>query len=366
MEITFDKKLLDMELVSPRQYGELGLFTIDLPACGGKLKVMPEDFQVEEIPSYLPSGEGEHLFLWVEKKGLSADELTQILAKKLDIPFRDIGMAGKKDKHAITQQFVSVPLSVKERVEQFSHPEINIISSKAHTNKLSVSHTKGNHFKVVLRDMENGDPDMIKETAERISTCGFPNFFGPQRFGAKGDTAEIGFKIMRGEVEGLPRHWFNKGKKKFALSAAQSYLFNRYLLKRLVEKGAKTLLNGDVVFKTTGGIFRVDDLETETKRFHLNEIVPAGPIFGKKTFPAENEALQFEEDLLAEAGLDRKCFSEFGKMMMGTRRSMFCIPKNFKYHLEGKNLNLEFTLPSGSYATVLLAEFMKPISVELS
>ena len=366
MEIGFDKRLMKMKWIHPRHYGELGIFSRNIPACGGVIKETPEDFRVDETPSYEACGEGGHLFLQVEKRGLSSDELTQELSRQLNIPERDIGFAGKKDKQAITRQFVSVPKAVINRLDHFEHPEIRIFSVKAHTNKLSVGHLKANRFTVKLRHMINSDPDVVKQIMKRIGDFGFPNFFGPQRFGAKGDTAEIGFKIINGDLKGVPKRWLNRSRKKFALSAAQSHLFNRYLIKRLIETGHQTLLHGDVVFKKTGGIFRVVDLETETKRFHQNEIVPAGPLYGKKTFPADCDALCLENEILREAGLERARFSEFGKLMLGARRALFIHPENFDYEIDGDSMTLFFTLPAGSYATVLLAEFIQPAYPYLS
>jgi len=117
---------------------------------------------------------------------------------------------------------------------------------------------------------------------------------------------------------------------------------------------------GDVVFKETGGIFRVEDLAVEQKRFEAKEIVPAGPIFGHKTYPAADEALAFENQILEESDIDPKLFKEFGKLMMGTRRAIYMRPGGLSYKLTDNDLFLDFTLPSGSYATVFLATIMKP------
>ncbi len=102
MKTYFNKALLNLDELSPTQYGELGLFSIDIPGVGGQIKVSPENFEVKEIPSYHPCGEGEHLFLWIEKRLLSADELLQHLAGCFKIPTQEIGMAGKKDRNAVT------------------------------------------------------------------------------------------------------------------------------------------------------------------------------------------------------------------------------------------------------------------------
>ncbi|MBU3914914.1 tRNA pseudouridine(13) synthase TruD [bacterium] len=362
---TFDERLLDLNIIGPRLYGELGLSTFDINGIGGCLKEYPEDFEVEEIPSYYPCGEGDHLFIWIEKKLLSSDELIQIVSSSLGISNRDIGIAGKKDRDAVTRQFISVPKSAMENIDALTHQNLKVISTELHKNKLSIGHHKGNRFKIKLRDLVDMDLDKIARISERIITNGFPNFFGIQRFGSKGDTAEIGFKLLNGDEKGLSKRWLNKTGRKFALSAAQSYLFNRYLLKRLIDKGWMTLLDGDVVYKTTGGIFRVEDVEAESQRYLQNEIVPAGPIFGKKTFASDKTALEFEDTILKEANIERAAFSSFGKMLPGARRAIICKPQDFSYSIEDNTLNLDFILPSGSYATVLLSEFIKPLVSDL-
>lgn len=355
-----DQRMLNLVTLKPSQYGKLGLFCHDLPGVGGRLKAAPEDFEVEEIPAYEPGGEGEHLFLWVEKRDLTSDQLVQSIAGSLGIPVRDIGIAGKKDKIAVTRQFISVPVKATDRIERIKNKRIRVLSSTPHTNKLSTGHNRGNRFRVVIRDLTLPERAVVERIVDRIKALGIPNFYGIQRFGAEGDTAEIGFKILNGEDESLLKQWRVKSRKKFAISAAQAFLFNRYLMRRILEKGIGQLLAGDVVFKTTGGIFRVEDLEAEQKRFEAGEIVPAGPIYGHKMFAAADASLAFEDQVLIEAGMDRNRFSDFGKIMPGSRRAIFVHPTDLSWELQDSDLHLTFALPSGSYATVLLAAFMKP------
>ena len=83
--------------------------TSDLPGISGAIGGSPEDFQVEEIPAYLPSGEGEHWYVQLEKRELSTPELVRRVAALAQIEARDIGYAGLKDKHAVTSQWLSLP-----------------------------------------------------------------------------------------------------------------------------------------------------------------------------------------------------------------------------------------------------------------
>src|SRR4051812_49473544 len=95
----------------------LPLVTASLPGIGGHIKAQPEDFEVEEVPAYAPSGSGDHLFLWVQKRGVGAEYFTRQVARRLGVPTEDVGTAGLKDRHAVTRQWVSVPTSAEPRLK---------------------------------------------------------------------------------------------------------------------------------------------------------------------------------------------------------------------------------------------------------
>jgi tRNA pseudouridine13 synthase len=202
--------LLQKRHLNPTQYAEIGLFNLDQPNIGGKIKTNPEDFVVEEIPSYLPCGSGDHLFLWVEKKMVSADELVTFISRKLNISSREVGTAGKKDRAALTRQFISVPKKAEPNLSKIDSESIKILSVTSHQNKLSTGHLQGNAFNIILRDIQISQPNQIEIIYQNIIKNGFPNFFGPQRFGQQRDTAEIGFKILNGDTEKLSKRWLNK------------------------------------------------------------------------------------------------------------------------------------------------------------
>ena len=94
------------------------LLTADLPGVGGQIKSAPEDFEVEEIPAYEPSGNGHFLYLWIEKRDMGAEYFTRQVARRLDLPVGEVGTAGLKDRRAITRQMVSVPVQVEAQLPQ--------------------------------------------------------------------------------------------------------------------------------------------------------------------------------------------------------------------------------------------------------
>src|SRR6516164_9728014 len=103
------------------------LLTADLPGIGGRIKVAPEDFEVEEIPAYEPCGSGEYLYLWLEKRGLGAEFFIRQVARRLGITPAEVGSAGMKDRQAVTRQMVSVPAVSRERLANLDGEGIRLL-----------------------------------------------------------------------------------------------------------------------------------------------------------------------------------------------------------------------------------------------
>jgi tRNA pseudouridine13 synthase len=183
-----------------------------------------------------------------------------------------------------------------------------------------------------------------------------PNFYGPQRFGRDGGTVELGLQCLAGKAPKRIRPFLFR----FALSAVQSLLFNDYLSRRMRDNLFRTVLAGDVMAKwPLGGMFIAKDVPAEQARFDAKEIVTAGPMFGKKTYPAEEIAAEREAAVLRDHHLSLASFGGFGKLVLGTRRHNLVYLDDLTSAWEADGLRLSFTLPAGSYATVLLAEVMK-------
>jgi len=333
----------------------LPLLTADLPGIGGRIKQAPEDFEVEEIPAYEPSGEGDFLYLWIEKRDMGAEYFLRQVAQRLEIASGDVGSAGMKDRHAVTRQMISIPASVESRVKQIEGDGIRILGVHRHSNKLRPGHLRGNRFRILVRDVNANASEVLAPMADRIGGLGLPNFYGPQRFGRDGETAQLGFDLLGGTRKRVSP-WLRR----LALSAAQSALFNAYLSRRLADGLFRRVLTGDVMNKWPfGGMFVAEDIQAEQLRFDAREIVSAGPMFGRKMFPAAPDASAREADVLNAFGLTSASFAGFGKLLQGTRRKNLIYVDDLRVALEPDGVRLCFSLPAGSYATVLLGEFMK-------
>jgi tRNA pseudouridine13 synthase len=342
-------------------FDSLPYLTADLRGVGGTLKQEPDDFVVEEIPAYEPCGEGEHLFLWVEKQDVSGEELLRHVARRLAIRSGDIGMAGIKDRRAITRQWISVPARSAPLVAQIETERIRVLRAARHGNKLRTGHLRGNRFSIRVRDVTAGAADRAARIAEVIGRVGFPNYFGAQRFGDEGQTLQLGLDLLSDKVSPrsipAPRRRFLL---RMALSAVQSAVFNSVLARRLETGRLHTVLAGDVMqVAASGGPFVVDDPAAEQVRFDGRETIVTGPIFGPNMRAPQQTAGAFEQAVLADWNLSAADFYRFPKLTSGTRRPLIAWPGNLAIQAEDTALRIDFELGSGCYATSLLREFMK-------
>jgi len=336
-------------------------------------KQSSDDFVVTEQPLYSASDCGEHQMMFIRKKGLSTHEMQAILAKECGCKPIDIGVAGLKDKHSLSYQYVTLQKSWHEKLIHFTHPNIKILSSKPHKNKLKMGHLKGNSFFIRLKKVTPVAAKMIDEVLKQIQTYGMPNYFGYQRFGNDGQNYLSGEALSKGVL-----HEKNKTKRRFLINAYQSHLFNAWLSRRieishLIEsfqpheiaptlnldaalvKRLKTqkhpfkVLPGDVMMHYPfGKLFHVDSLD-DANRLFQKDSVPTGALFGKKMTRAEDEAAIIESSFFQEVKAD------------GARRYAWVFPTELQgtYKEQEHWYELSFTLPKGSYATTLLEEIAK-------
>ncbi len=327
--------------------------THDLPGTGGRIKDRPEDFIVEEIPLYEPTGDGSFSFLLVEKTNLSTLDLVTCIRTHLNLSDNQVGLAGWKDKRAITRQWISIPRekTSKNRLKQLASEGIQILQERHHSHKLRTGHLLGNRFSVLIRQPDPGAEIQTQAIVQRLQATGLPNFYGRQRFGAGGDNPEKGLALLLGQCRVR-----SVRKRKLLVSSYSSLLFNFTLKARMEQHLLARLLPGDIAKKhDTGGLFLVTDPVAEQPRADRLEISATGPIWGKKMKRAEDAAGALEEQILRLQGLTPDVFHQ----QPGSRRPLRVVLKDVTVHQESGGLRLEFFLPKGSYATVLLDEIMK-------
>jgi len=315
-----------------------------------------EDFEVEEVPAYLPSGTGEHIFAFIEKRGVTTKDAVQGLCARTDADFKDAGWAGLKDKHAVTRQWVSLFGTTSEAVRAASTPNVQVLEAAPHPHKLRTGHLRANRFSIRLRAIEATRLGDLHAVLDAIEALGLPNYYGEQRFGREGDNARRAFEWVLGTAR-APRAAFQR---KLQMSALQSELFNQLVAERVETSTLGTVLPGDLVKKhESGGMFVADDLEEAQARADAWEISPTGPIFGAKMRWPEREARAREEALLQRAGLTPAHFARWRQIAPGTRRFVRIPVGKVARNVRDDTVDLDFTLPAGSYATILIREILK-------
>jgi len=330
-----------------------------------------DDFVVTEIPLYEFSGEGEHIIVKFRKKDLTTWDALSIFAEQLGCKNRDIGYAGLKDKNAMTVQQISIPKSCEEKLNKFNHANIKILETNRHNNKIKIGHLKGNKFFIRLKRVTPMDARKIEEAISRIVNFGMPNYFGFQRFGIEGNNYEKGEAIIKGELKEK-----NRKLKQMYINAYQSHLFNSWLSKRIevsklvdafapkeifeklnlpldIVKNMKKqehpfkLLPGDLMSHYPfGKIFHVEDLEAEAEKFSKKDRVATGILCGKRVKIAVDLAYEIEKEYDIKIPED------------GARRFSWVFPDEVQTNYkEDKNwMEIQFSLPKGSYATEFIAE----------
>jgi tRNA pseudouridine13 synthase len=326
----------------------------DLPGIGGVIRARPEDFAVEELPAYPADGGAGHLLVWLRKRSLTTEEAVREVARQTRIPQGEIGIAGLKDRDAITRQQISVPDRAAASLAQFRHPAIELSDVRPHSHKLRRGHLRGNRFVIVVRELDL-DPEQARQRAQaklaRLTEHGLRNYYGSQRFGEGARNLEPGLASLAGR-----RH---RHKGDISVSAGQSALFNFYLATRAERGLLTTILVGDILQKReSGGMFECEDAATDQARFDAGELVLTGPMFGSKMRAPKSgtAAAALEHEVLAAVGLDTGKLAKLGRNVPGTRRQLAIWPADVSATPVDGGLELQFCLPAGSYATVLLRE----------
>lgn len=338
---------------------DLPYLTAALPGIGGVLRASPEDFVVDEEPAYLPSGAGDHVFVRIEKRGLTTPQAVERIARALNVSARDIGVAGMKDRHAVTRQWLSLPPPVSpEAVTALALDDITVLEHARHPHKLRTGHVRANRF--VLRVREVGDAADAKAQAILDALAkppGAPNWYGEQRFGREGDNAERGLAIVRGERP--PR---DRKLARLLVSALQSKLFNDWLVARMADGLYARVVAGDLLHKKGGGMFVCEDPSIDEPRLAAGELCITGPMFGDRmrTPPEGSEAAEREQRILDAAGLTVSSFATVRAIAEGTRRDATIeVAAPQVRALEAGVIEVAFGLPGGAYATAVMRELMK-------
>jgi tRNA pseudouridine13 synthase len=323
----------------------------DLDAIGGHIGPDPEDFVVDEQPLYAASGQGDHWYVRLQKRGATTLDLRSAVADAAGVSAGDVGYAGMKDKHAVTTQWLSVPVVRARPPEAWQLPApFTLLDVSRHNNKLRVGHLAGNRFTIRLVDVGADAPERLARFFERLSARGLTNYFGAQRFGSGQQNLDGAlFALRRGRLG--PRAG-TRGK--FLASVIQSEVFNRYAMER-VALGADRLLAGDVVrFSDGRAMFTVEEAEREQPRLERGELRLTGPMVGPKMKPSAGEPRRLEQSALDALGLDDAALRALGRWAPGTRRDLLLWPSELAQEPAASGVSVRFSLGAGAYASLVI------------
>ena len=316
------------------------------------IRSRPEDFVVVEQPLYQASGSGGHLFVEIEKRARTTEQVARELARMLGVAAMEVGYAGRKDRHAVTRQWFSVPGIEPERALALELEGARVLQAIRHEHKLKTGHLRGNRFELFVASEGPFDLASIEARAAELIRRGMPNRYGEQRFGRDGDNAEAARKLFGGRPA---RRDLRAAR--FLVSALQAEVFNAVLAERA--DGWDDVVVGDLArVEASGGLFWVDDLERERPRARAFEISATGPIFGTKVREPRGEIAALEARVLARHGIPpaNELVLPRGLRALGTRRPLRVAPQDLIVSPvpEGRGFRLACGLPSGAYGTVLL------------
>lgn len=325
------------------------------PVGSGAIRMRPEDFRVVEDVGYIPSGEGEHLWLEIEKRGMNTVDVAARLARLAEVPVRSVGFGGLKDRNAVTRQPFSIQMPGREDPDWsgWSDEGMRIVSVSRHNRKIQRGRLAGNRFELVVRELE-GDRAALEERLRRVAELGVPNGFGEQRFG--GNNIARAHRLFRGELRRKP----SKSKRGFYLSAARSLIFNQVLEHRILAGTWNRVLDGEIVMLDgSRSTFAADAADPDIQaRCKAQDLHPTGPLVGEGESGVAGEVATLEGEVIAG---QRELADGLAKFRLKSdRRPLRMRVVDLEWEFEGDSaLALRFSLRSGCYATAVLRELFE-------
>ncbi|EGU60092.1 tRNA pseudouridine synthase D [Vibrio nigripulchritudo ATCC 27043] len=330
------------------------------PKSDAKLKAQPAHFIVKEDLGFDFSGDGEHLMLRIRKTGENTSFVANELAKACGVKSKDVSWAGLKDRHAVTEQWLSVHLPKGETpdLSEFlaQYPSIEILSKERHNKKLRPGDLRGNHFEITLTEVT--EVQDIVSRLEKVEKQGVPNYFGAQRFGRDGNNVDEARRWGRENVRTR-----NQNKRSLYLSSARSWIFNHILSSRIEKQLWTTPVDGDILL-TQG-----EQLTVTSENLNQSQAQVLGgsadisiAMAGDNALPTSGEALALEQPCLDKEP-DLMALIR-GNRMRHERRAATLFAKDLSWEVQDNEIVLKFWLPSGCFATSIMRELVNAVEDE--
>lgn len=331
------------------------------PTATAKLKAKPEHFIVKENLGYEFTGTGEHLMVKIRKTGENTMFVANELARYCGVKSKDIGWAGLKDRHAITEQWLSIHLAKSDMPDfadfEAQYPTIQILETAKHNKKLRAGDLQGNRFEITLSEVS--DVESVKQRLARIVESGVPNYYGAQRFGRDGNNIAEAKRWGRDNVRTR-----NQNKRSMYLSSARSWIFNQIVSSRIDQDCFSTVLLGDILEVKDKMTTPVNEAEYEQSQQNVLDGIASitASLAGDNALPTLLDALALEQ-VIIDSEPDLMALIR-GNRMRHDRRNILLLPTDLQYTTNDSEVTLSFSLTSGCFATSITRELIEEISVE--
>ena len=375
---------------------QLGLdyFTTISNGVGGKLRERIEDFIVDEIPKHTDlAANGEYTHFNMEKENWETISAVRAIARSLDVSYKRFGYAGNKDRRAVTTQRIAAWQVEQEQLMKVQLYGIRLYDFTKSNSRISLGDSEGNRFRITIRNPELRGQELeasMKASSEQIEIAGVPNYFGYQRFGTvRPNTHLVGRELVKGNLEAAVMRYlcYPYATERPECQAARRYLeethdfggalriyphrlvFERMMLdalrnnprdfvgalRRLPKKIRKLLVHAYQAYLFNRTLSAMIEREMNTSVHHV-------PLIGFNSSFSEGPQGELEKTILDEEGISRKEFLTRSVPELSCKGYLRASSVNLKPVLKmvsDDTVVVEFTLPTGSYATTALREFMK-------
>ncbi len=308
------------------------------------IKQVPEDFIVKEIPMFELEDKGEYSYFMLIKKDYTTVKSLQSISSRLNIPLKNIGFAGNKDKRAITEQMISIKHLKPEKGENLDLKDITLKFIGNGSKPISLGDLKGNKFMITMRNLDS-KKIRLKNPKNII------NYFGPQRFSR--NNAEIGKALVKKNFKKAVEAMDNKEVRYYIEDNPGDYIG---ALRKLPLKTRKIFIHAyqSLIWNKT-----VDEYSKAMP--YKNESIP---IMGFGTEIKNRDLRPIIRKIMMQEDITQRDFiiKQMPELSEeGSERDMYLTPENFTAVPDKDELNkgkykviLEFSLPKGSYATVVI------------
>jgi tRNA pseudouridine13 synthase len=317
-----------------------------------KIKQLPEDFKVVEIPSYEIKDKGEYPIFLLRKRNYTTEQAIQKIADYFHVKPKFIGYAGIKDKKAVTEQHISINIQ-KRTFQEISLPDLELKKIGFNDEPVHIGRLDGNKFEIVIRNLKEDQTTKIPKKFQ------VPNFFGEQRFSK--NNVLVGKAIVKKDFKKAvelilesnnkleqpvrdystnhPTDYVGAIRKlplkvaKLYVHSLQSELFNKFILVYLKKYPDSAQIKVPII----GFGSEFEDKNIEEIYFNLLQ---------EETISSREFIVRSIPELSSE----------------GHERDLFVEVKNFKIisilsdelNAPHRKMQVSFSLPKGSYATVVI------------